>query len=293
MGHDLSEAYPEARRTFAEVDDCLGTSLSRLCFDGPEDRLALTENAQPAILTASIAVYRVLQMLTGMTPLAVAGHSLGEWSALVAAGSLTLVDAVRSVRERGRLMQSAVPVGEGAMAALLGIDAEAAAALCVDAAEGQVLTPANLNGGGQVVIAGQTDAVDRAVALAGQRRIRAQRLAVSAPFHCPLMAPAAAGLRTVLAEVTFRDPVIPVVSSVDGEPRTSGSDLGPLLVTQVTAPVRWEAAARRLADWHPTLALEVGPGRALTGLMKRILPALPTQPAGDVAGVARVVEAFA
>jgi [acyl-carrier-protein] S-malonyltransferase len=293
MGHDLSETYPEARRTFAEADDCLGTSLSRLCFDGPADRLALTENAQPAILAASVASYRVLQARTGMTPLAVAGHSLGEWSALVATGALSLSDAVRSVRERGRLMQSAVPVGEGAMAALLGIDAEAAAALCADAAQGQVLTPANLNGGGQVVIAGQTAAVDRAVALAGQRRIRAQRLAVSAPFHCPLMAPAAAGLRRVLAGVVFHDPVIPVVSSVDGEPRTRGSDLGTLLVEQVTAPVQWEAAARRLADWQPTLALEVGPGRALTGLMKRILPALPTQPAGDVEGVARVVEAFA
>ncbi len=293
MGQDLSEAYPEARRTFAEADDCLGESLSRLCFDGPADMLALTENAQPAILAASVATYRVLQARTGMTPVAVAGHSLGEWSALVAAGALTLADAVRSVRERGRLMQSAVPVGEGAMAALLGIDAEAASALCADAAQGDVLTPANLNGGGQVVIAGQTAAVDRAVALAGQRRIRAQRLAVSAPFHCPLMAPAAAGLRAVLAGVRFHDPVMPVVSSVDGEPRTSSADLGALLVEQVTAPVRWEAAARRLADWHPTLALEVGPGRALTGLMKRILPELPTQSAGDVDGVARVVEAFA
>jgi [acyl-carrier-protein] S-malonyltransferase len=293
MGRDLADAFPVARRTFAEADDSLGAALSRLCFEGPADELALTEHAQPAILTTSVAAFRVVQEETGFAPRALAGHSLGEWSALVVAGALSLGDAVRCVRERGRLMQSAVPVGEGAMAALLGVDAEAAAALCAEAAEGQVLTPANLNGGGQVVVAGHTAAVERAMALAAERRIRAQRLAVSAPFHCPLMQPAADGLRAVLAGVTFADAAMPIVSSVDAEPVPGASGLADLLVRQVTAPVRWEETARRLASFAPQLALETGPGRALTGLLKRIVPELPAVPVGDVDGVARAREALA
>jgi [acyl-carrier-protein] S-malonyltransferase len=293
MGRDLADAFPVARRTFAEADESLGAALSRLCFEGPADELALTEHAQPAILATSVATFRVVQEETGFVPRALAGHSLGEWSALVVAGALSLGDAVRSVRERGRLMQSAVPVGEGAMAALFGVDAEAAAALCAEAADGQVLTPANLNGGGQVVIAGHTAAVERAMALAGERRIRAQRLAVSAPFHCPLMQPAADGLRDVLAGVTFADPATPIVSSVDAEPVPAASGLADLLVRQVTAPVRWEDAARRLASFDPQVALETGPGRALTGLLKRIVPDLPAVPVGDVDGVTRAREALA
>ncbi len=293
MGRDLADAFPVARRTFAEADDSLGAALSRLCFEGPADELALTEHAQPAILTTSVAAFRVVQEETGFAPRALAGHSLGEWSALVVAGALSLGDAVRCVRERGRLMQSAVPVGEGAMAALLGIDAEAAAALCDEAADGQVLTPANLNGGGQVVVAGHTAAVERAMARAGERRIRAQRLAVSAPFHCPLMQPAADGLRDVLSGVRFADAAVPVVSSVDAAPVPGAAGLADLLVRQVTAPVRWEETARRLAAFAPQVALETGPGRALTGLLKRIVPDVPAVPVGDVDGVTRAREALA
>lgn len=293
MGRDLAEAFPVARRTFAEADECLGAALSRLCFEGPADELALTEHAQPAIVTTSVATFRVLHEETGLAPRALAGHSLGEWSALVVGGALSLGDAVRSVRERGRLMQSAVPVGEGAMAALLGIDADGAQALCREVADGQVLTPANLNGGGQVVIAGHAAAVDRAMGLASERRVRAQKLTVSAPFHCPLMQPAADGLRVVLASVRFTEPTLPIVSSVDAQPIAGAGALAELLVRQVTAPVRWEEAARRLADYGADLALETGPGRVLSGLMKRIVPTLPATPVGDVEGVARAREALA
>jgi [acyl-carrier-protein] S-malonyltransferase len=293
MGRDLADAFPVARHTFAEADECLGAALSRLCFEGPADDLALTEHAQPAILTTSVAAFRVLQEEAGLAPRALAGHSLGEWSALVVAGALSLGDAVRCVRERGRLMQSAVPVGEGAMAALLGIDADAALALCREAADGDVLTPANLNGGGQVVIAGHTAAVDRAIAIGSERRVRVQKLAVSAPFHCALMRPAADGLRDVLAGIRFAEPAMPIVSSVDAQPIAGATGLAELLVRQVTAPVRWEDAARRLADYEPAIALETGPGRVLSGLMKRIVPTVPATPVGDVEGVARAREALA
>jgi [acyl-carrier-protein] S-malonyltransferase len=297
MGRDLVEAFPVARRTFDEADARLGTSLSRLCFEGPEETLCLTEHAQPAILTASVAAWRVLEETTGLRPAAVAGHSLGEWSALVAAGALDLGDAVAGVRARGRLMQDAVPPGEGAMAALLGVDADAATALCVEAAEADVLVPANLNGAGQVVVAGHARAVDRLLGLAGARRLRGQRLPVSAPFHCPLMAPAGAGLRDYLASVRFREPRFPVVTSVDARPVRGAAELPELLVRQVTAPVRWEETMRAVAEiagrTGATLALETGPGRVLTGLAKRIVPGLVALPAGDVEGIGRAREALA
>jgi len=293
MGADLVQAFPAARRTFAEADDALGMGLSRLCCEGPEETLALTEHAQPAILTASLAAYRVLEETAGLAPRALAGHSLGEWSALVAAGSLGLADAVRAVRERGRLMQAAVPVGEGGMAAVLGLDVDAVAALCREAASGDVLAPANLNGGGQVVVAGRAAAVDRLVALvAAKGGGRAQRLTVSAPFHCALMAPAADGLARYLQTVRFEAPRVPVVTSVDARLVTGAGELRDLLVRQVTAPVRWEETARTLAT-GATLALEVGPGRVLSGLFRRIVPALATVPAGDVAGIAKAREALA
>jgi len=285
MARDLVEAFPVARRTFEEAEDRLGTGLSRLCFSGPEETLRLTEHAQPALLTASVAAYRVLAESTGLVPAALAGHSLGEWSALVAAGALDLGDAVVGVRERGRLMQEAVPPGEGAMAAVLGLDADVVAALCAEAAEGDVVVPANLNGGGQVVVAGHARAVARLVALGTTRKARAQLLPVSAPFHCPLMAPAADGLARHLAGVGFREPRIPVFTSVEARPVRAAAEIRELLVRQVTAPVRWEDTVRALAATGATIALEVGPGRVLSGLVKRIAPGLATVPAGDVAGI--------
>jgi [acyl-carrier-protein] S-malonyltransferase len=292
MGRDLAVEFPAARRTFEEADAYLGVPLSRLCFEGPEEVLRLTENAQPAILTASIAAYRVLEETTGLRPAALAGHSLGEWSALVAAGALALGDAVAGVRERGRLMQEAVPPGEGAMAAVLGLEAAVVTALCAEAARGDVLVPANLNGGGQVVVAGHARAVDRLLPLVTARRARAQRLAVSAPVHCPLMAPAAAGLALRLAGVTFHEPRLPVVTSVEARLVRGASELPALLVAQVTAPVRWEETVLALAGLGATLALETGPGRVLSGLVRRIAPSLPSVPAGDIEGIARAREAL-
>lgn len=293
MGRDLADAFPVARRAFEEVDERLQFSLSRLCFEGPEDVLALTEHAQPAILTASVAAFRVLVETAGFAPRALAGHSLGEWSALVASGALGLADAAHGVRERGRLMQAAVPVGVGAMAALLGADGDTVDTLCREAAGDEVVAAANLNGGGQIVVAGHAGAVDRVIAAAGARRIRAQKLAVSAPFHCALMRPAADGLREVLAGLRFAEPGIPVVTSVDARAVTSASELPALLERQVTAPVRWEDTARALAAGGATVAVEAGPGRALTSLMKRIVPELPCVPAGDLTGIEKAREVLA
>lgn len=293
MGHDLAAAFPVACRTFEEADDALGSALSTLAFEGPGEALDLTENAQPAILAVSVATYRVLVETTGLRARALAGHSLGEWSALVAAGAIDLGDALRGVRARGRLMQEAVPLGVGAMAAVLGLDAAAVAALCDEARDGDVLAPANLNGGGQVVVAGHARAVDRLVALAGARRAKVQRLRVSAPFHCSLMAPAAAGLEGVLAPVRFRAPSVPVVSSVEARPIAAAAEIPRLLVKQVTAPVRWEETMRALACLAPPVALEVGPGRVLAGLGRRIVANLPVVSVEDVGGVERAREALA
>ena len=293
MGRDLAESFACARMVFQEVDDRLGFGLSRLCFEGPAEKLALTEHAQPAILAASLASYRVLEETIGLTPLAVAGHSLGEWSALVAAKVLELGDAAHGVRERGRLMQRAVPVGVGAMAALLGADLEVAEALCAEAAGGEVVTPANLNGGGQIVVAGHAGAVDRVIAAASARRVRAQKLAVSAPFHCPLMQPAADGLHPLLETLRYAEPAIPIVTSVEARRVASAREIPQLLERQVTAAVRWEETAQVLATFGPRVAIEAGPGRTLTGLMKRILPELQCFPAGDLEGVEKVRGAFA
>jgi len=293
MGHDLAAAFPVARRTFEEADARLNMPLSRLCFDGPEAALQLTEHAQPAILTVSVCVYRVLLETTALSPAAVCGHSLGEWSALVAAGALEFGEAVCGVRERGRLMQEAVPPGEGAMAAVLGLEADAVAALCAEASGPDVLAPANLNGGGQIVVAGHARAVARLADLASAKRARVQRLAVSAPFHCALMAPAAAGLGRFLAGVSFRTPAVPVVTSVAARVVTSAAELPSLLVRQLTVPVRWEETVRALARFGAKIALEVGPGRVLSGLMKRIEPALVGVPVGDLDGIARARELLA
>jgi [acyl-carrier-protein] S-malonyltransferase len=270
MGRALADAYPVCRETFAEADAALGEPLSRLCFEGPEDQLTLTENTQPAILATSIAAYRLLRD-RGFRPAFVAGHSLGEYSANVAAGIMTFADALGIVRRRGRYMQDAVPVGTGAMAAILGLDAELVAQACREAAEGEVVSPANLNGAGQVVIAGARAAVARACDRAktlGARRV--VPLPVSAPFHCALMKPAEERLAPELRALATQDPAQPVVANVDAEPKRLASDAVEALVAQVSSPVRWEDVVRRLALEGVTTYVEVGPGNVLSGLVKKI-----------------------
>ncbi|HEY5451506.1 MAG TPA: ACP S-malonyltransferase, partial [Polyangia bacterium] len=239
MGRALHDQYPEARAVYSEADESLGYSLSKLCFEGPEADLTLTANAQPAILATSVAALRALQARAPVRPVAVAGHSLGEYSALVAAGSLRLADAVRLVHMRGKFMQDAVPAGQGAMAAIIGLSGDDVAAVCRDAANGQVVSAANLNGGGQVVIAGHKDAVDRACAAAKTSGAKLVKLlAVSAPFHCALMQPAAERLASELAQVEVKAPAVPVVSNVEATPNQDASRVKDLLARQVTAPVR-------------------------------------------------------
>jgi [acyl-carrier-protein] S-malonyltransferase len=271
MGRDLADRFAICRETFAEADDALGEPLSRLCFDGPADALQLTENTQPAILAVSVAIYRTAASL-GVVPAFAAGHSLGEYSAHVAAGTLSFADALRTVRRRGRYMQEAVPVGEGAMAAVLGLDAERVAAACADAsAAGGIVTPANLNAPGQVVIAGHAAAVARAGEQAkarGAKRVIA--LNVSAPFHCPLMKPAEERLAADLHRLAVADPRIPVVANVDAEPKTTAAAAVDALIRQVSAPVLWEAVVRRLIADGVRTFLELGPGTVLAGLIKKI-----------------------
>jgi [acyl-carrier-protein] S-malonyltransferase len=287
MGKALADAFPVCRQTFDEADEALGESLSGLCFDGPESTLLLTENTQPAILAVSVAAYR-LAASRGLTPSFAAGHSLGEYSAHVAAGTLSFADALRTVRRRGQFMQEAVPVGEGAMAAILGGDSAAVVRACDEArAElpGRVVSPANLNAPGQVVIAGHADAVARAGELAkaaGAKRV--VPLAVSAPFHCALMKPAEARLAPILRGVPVADPRIPVVANVDAEPKTTSSDAVEALIRQVSSPVRWEDVVKRLiADGAKTF-VELGPGNVLAGLVKKIDRSVTVASAEDPAG---------
>jgi [acyl-carrier-protein] S-malonyltransferase len=270
MGRALADAYPICRETFDEADAALGEPLSRLIFDGPEDQLILTENAQPAILAVSTAAARFLTS-RGLEPAFVAGHSLGEYSANVAAGTFAFGDALRLVRRRGRYMQDAVPAGEGAMAAILGLDADQVAQACLDAANGEVVSAANLNGAGQVVIAGARDAVaragERARALGARRVIP---LAVSAPFHCALMKPAEERLAPELRALAAHAPRVPIVANVDAEPKRDAASAIEALVQQVSSPVRWEAVVRRLASEGVTTYVEVGPGTVLSGLVRKI-----------------------
>jgi [acyl-carrier-protein] S-malonyltransferase len=271
MGKALAEAFPEARAVFAEADAALGFSLSRLCFEGPEAELQLTANTQPAILVASIAALRVLEA-RGARPDWVAGHSLGEYSALVAARALEVTDAVVAVRRRGQYMQEAVPAGEGAMAAILGLELPAVEQACREAAREQVVSPANINAPAQVVVAGHAAAVDRAVeACRAAGATRAVRLAVSAPFHCALMAPAQARLAADLARVPFRDAAVPVVNNADARAVRTAGECRDGLVRQVSAPVRWQEGVERLAREGVTTFVEVGPGTVLSGLVRRIV----------------------
>jgi [acyl-carrier-protein] S-malonyltransferase len=270
MGRGFHDASAAARAVFAEASDALGLDVARLCFEGPESALQLTANTQPAILTASVATARALGE-RGIEPAIAAGHSLGEYAALVVAGALAFRDAVRVVRHRGEFMQEAVPVGTGAMAALLGLDGPAAEAICGEAGGGEVVDVANVNSPAQIVVAGHKAAVERAVALAATRGgRRSVLLPVSAPFHCRLMAPAAERLAGVLAAVPAAPPRIPVVRNVDGGLTTRAEDVVPFLVRQVTAPVQWVECVRRMAREGAAVFVEVGPGRILTGLLRRI-----------------------
>ncbi len=270
MGKALADAFPVCCDTFAEADAALGEPLSRLCFEGPEDRLMLTENTQPAIRAVSVAAGRLLESL-GVRPAFVAGHSLGEYSANVAAGVMTFDDALRTVRRRGQYMQEAVPVGTGAMAAVLGLDASLVAQACEEAAQGEIVSPANMNGAGQVVIAGASAAVARASERAkalGARRVLP--LSVSAPFHCALMKPAEHRLAPELRALRTHEPRVPIVANVDAEPKRTAADAIEALVAQVSSPVRWEDVMRRLALEGVTTYVEVGPGTVLSGLARKI-----------------------
>ena len=270
MGRELAEAFPAARQAFEQADAALGFPISRLCFEGPADDLQLTANTQPAILTVSAAAAAVLSE-KGIKPDFVAGHSLGEYSAYVAAGALRLADAVQLVRKRGIYMQEAVPVGQGAMAALLGLEGAAVEEVCRDASQGEVVSPANFNSPGQIVIAGAAAAVARAAELAKSRGAkRAVMLNVSAPFHCAMMQPAQDRLAVDLDAVEFKDPAVPVVNNADARLVRSAAEASDGLKRQVTSSVRWEQSMRVLLAEGVTLFVEVGPGKVLSGLMRQI-----------------------
>ena len=293
MGRELAEQFAVCRATFAEADAALGEPLSTLCFEGPEEKLLLTEYTQPAILAVSVAIYRLAES-RGITPSFAAGHSLGEYSAHVAAGTLSFADALRTVRRRGRYMQEAVPLGEGAMAAVLGLDRDAVAAVCAEAGHEGVVTPANLNAPGQVVIAGHARAVARAGELAkarGARRVMS--LAVSAPFHCPLMKPAEDRLAPELRALAARSPRIPVVANVDAERKTDVPSAIDALIRQVSSPVRWEDVVRRLIDDGAGTFIEMGPGTVLAGLIKKIDSSVTVMSIENSQGLEKAVAALA
>lgn len=271
MGKDLYDNFPVARQVFEEADDALGYALSRLCFNGPEADLKLTANTQPAILTHSIAALSVLRQETELVPDIAAGHSLGEYSALVCCGAMTFADAVNTVHLRGRFMQEAVPVGEGAMAAILGLDNSVLQQICETASQGQVVAPANFNSTGQIVIAGHSDAVARACELAREQGAkRALPLPVSAPFHCSLMQPAADRLAEILAGLTVHEMLIPVVSNVEAVPNQDSTRVVDLLIRQVCAPVQWTDSVQSMLDSGVGRFVELGPGKVLSGLIKRL-----------------------
>ena len=278
MGKQLCDEFSEAKQTFQEADDALGFALSRLCFDGPEDELKLTENTQPAILTTSVAALRAWQSQSDRLPDYVAGHSLGEYSALVSVGALSFADAVRTVRERGRLMQQAVPAGTGAMAVVMGLDMAVIESVCAEAGESEVVAPANFNGGGQIVIAGAKNAVARAMTRAKERGAkRVLELPVSAPFHCPLMRPAAEGLKRVLNGIAVMPFDIAVVTNVEAKPNRDVGRVKSLLVEQAVRPVRWEESVNQLHALGCRRAYEIGPGKVLRGLIKRIQPEIEVE----------------
>ncbi|MBZ5530615.1 MAG: ACP S-malonyltransferase [Acidobacteriia bacterium] len=293
MGKELAALYPVAQKTFQEADAALGFSLSQLCFEGPDDRLRMTEITQPAILTVSVAAARVLAE-KGITPQFVAGHSLGEYSAHVVAGTLDFADAVRTVRNRGKYMQEAVPAGKGAMAAILAMPIDQLQQVCVDAAQGEVVQPANVNSPDQIVISGAVAAVARAAELAKDRGAkRAIMLEVSAPFHCALMQPAQDRLAKDLHALKFADPKVAVVSNIDAEPKTSGDASRDALIRQVTGTVQWVGCVQKLIALGAKTFVEVGPGKVLTGLMRSIDRAQTAMNVGDEASLAKAINFFA
>ncbi len=295
MGRDLAERFPIAQQTFAEADEALGFALSRLCFEGPEEDLRLTENTQPAILTVSIAAARVLAE-QGIEPALAAGHSLGEWSAHVAAGTLSFADAVRAVKARGRAMQQAVPAGQGSMAAILQLHPTLVAEACAEAAAetGLIVQAANLNSPGQTVISGATAAVEKACALCKAKGARRTvMLAVSAPFHCALMQPAQEEVARVLAGLAVHDPRISVAANVIGELVTSADAARDALVRQVTGAVRWVDCMRALKSAGAEVFVEVGPGKVLCGLLKQIDPSLMSLNVEDAASLEKTLAELA
>ena len=288
MGKALFDSSAAAREVFERADAALGWPISRLCFEGPESDLTLTKNTQPAIVTTSIAALAALREAhpdLGEPALA-AGHSLGEYSALVASGALSLEDAVRLVHLRGKAMQDAVPEGQGAMAAIMGGDADAVQKLCAQAAEGEVVSPANFNAPGQIVIAGHAAAVARAAKLAGEHKLKAIPLKVSAPFHCALMEPAARAIESALRSIELSPLAFPVVSNVEARPNQDPSHVADLLVRQIDGPVLWEQSVAFMAEHGVRRALEIGPGKVLAGLVKRIDKRIAVHPAGDPDSIA-------
>jgi [acyl-carrier-protein] S-malonyltransferase len=271
MGRDVAEKYPVARRVFDDIDAALGISISTLCFEGPEDQLKLTENTQPAILAVSSAIHAVLEEHGAARRDLVAGHSLGEYSAIVSVGGLTPAEAAKIVRARGRFMQEAVPVGTGGMAALIGPSVEEARAICEEAAQGEVVSVANINAPGQIVIAGTKSAIERAIDVAKKRGVRrALPLPVSAPFHCELMKPAADRLEPILDEANFKDLWVSLVSNVDASPIGTPTAVRNALLRQVASPVRWVESVQKMIAMGVKRFVEIGPGSVLTGLIKRI-----------------------
>ena len=286
MGRDLFQAYPEARRVFHEIDEALGFEISKLCFEGPEDQLKLTENTQPAILAVSSAIHAVLEEHGATRRDLVAGHSLGEYSAIVSVGGLTPAEAAKLVRARGQFMQEAVPVGTGGMAALIGPSVEDARAICEEAAQGEIVSVANINAPGQIVIAGTKAGIERAIAVAKTRGVRrALPLPVSAPFHCELMTPAAERLAPLLDEANFKDLWVALVSNVDASPIGTATAVRNALLRQVASPVRWVESVERMISMGVKRFVEIGPGNVLTGLIKRIDPNVELVNVSDVSSL--------
>ena len=292
MGKDVAEKYPAARRVFDDIDRALGFSISKLCFEGPEEQLKLTENTQPAILAVSAAIHAVLEERGATRRDLVAGHSLGEYSAIVSVGGLTAPEAARIVRSRGQFMQQAVPVGTGGMAALIGPTVEEARAICDEAAQGDVLSVANINAPGQIVIAGTKSAIDRAIGVAKSRGVRrALPLPVSAPFHCDLMKPAEEKLKPILDEAGIKDLWLALVSNVDASPIGTATAVRNALIRQVASPVRWVESVQKMIAMGVRKFVEVGPGNVLTGLIKRIDPSVELANISDVESIERFVNA--
>ncbi|HEX7828097.1 MAG TPA: ACP S-malonyltransferase [Thermoanaerobaculia bacterium] len=291
MGKDVAEKYPAARRVFEEIDDALGFSISKLCFEGPDDELKLTENTQPAILAVSSALHAVLEEHGATRRDLVAGHSLGEYSAIVSVGGLTPPEAAKIVRQRGKFMQEAVPVGTGGMAALIGPSVEEAREICEEAAQGEIVAVANINAPGQIVIAGTKAGIERAIDVAKKRGVRrALPLPVSAPFHCDLMKPAAERLEPILDAAPFKDLWFSLVSNVDASPIGTATAVRNALVRQVASPVRWVESVQKMVSMGIKRVVEIGPGSVLTGLVKRIDPSVELINVSDVPSLEAFLE---